>query len=98
MERFINTVEVAKNISIGGDRMVLFAGRCAEESYDICLETGAHVKALCQKLGIDYIFKSSFEKANRTSSGSYRGPSREGGLEILSRVKRALNVPVVTDV
>ncbi|MEX2234129.1 MAG: 3-deoxy-8-phosphooctulonate synthase [Cyclobacteriaceae bacterium] len=98
MERFKNTVEVAKNITLGGGRMVLFAGPCAAESYDICLETGAHVKALCKKLGIEYIFKSSFDKANRTSSGSYRGPSGEGGLEILSRVKKDLQVPVVTDV
>ena len=98
MERFKENVTIAKNISLPGERMVLFAGPCAAESYDICMETGAHVKAICEKLNIDYIFKSSFDKANRTSSGSYRGPSREGGLEILSRVKKALDVPVVTDV
>jgi len=78
--------------------MVLFAGPCAAESYDICMETGSHVKNICERLGIDYVFKSSFDKANRTSSGSYRGPSKEGGLEILARVKRDLGVPVVTDV
>lgn len=98
MEKFRNTVEITKDISLGGRRMVLFAGPCAAESYDICLETGSAVKSICQKLGIDYIFKSSFDKANRTSSGSYRGPSKEGGLEILSRVKKDLQVPVVTDV
>jgi 2-dehydro-3-deoxyphosphooctonate aldolase (KDO 8-P synthase) len=98
MERFKNTVDVTPAIRLGGNRMVLFAGPCAAESYDICLETGATVKALCEKLDIDYIFKSSFDKANRTSSGSYRGPSKEGGLEILSRVKKDLRVPVVTDV
>src|SRR5690606_6967068 len=68
------------------------------ESYDICIETGTKVKAICERLGIDYVFKSSFDKANRTSSGSYRGPSMEGGLEILSRVRKDLGVPVVTDV
>ena len=78
--------------------MVLFAGPCAAESYDICMETGRVVKAICAKLGIDYIFKSSFDKANRTSSGAYRGPSKDTGLEILSRVKKDLHVPVVTDV
>jgi 2-dehydro-3-deoxyphosphooctonate aldolase (KDO 8-P synthase) len=78
--------------------MVLFAGPCAAESYDLCLETGSKVKELCAKLDIQYVFKSSFDKANRTSSGSYRGPSYEGGLEILSRVKKTLGVPVVTDV
>lgn len=98
MERFKEKVTIAKDISLPGERMVLFAGPCAAESYDICMETGAHVKSICEKLNIDYVFKSSFDKANRTSSGSYRGPSREGGLEILSRVKKALNVPVVTDV
>lgn len=98
MEKFTNTVAITKNISLGGKRMVLFAGPCAAESYDICFETGSAVKAICEKLGIDYIFKSSFDKANRTSSGSYRGPTREGGLEILSRIKKDLRVPVVTDV
>ena len=98
MEKFKDKVELANNIMVGGERMVLFAGPCAAESYDICLETGARVKEVCQRLNIDYIFKSSFDKANRTSSGSYRGPSRGEGLEILSRVKKELRVPVVTDV
>ena len=98
MEIFRDKVSIANNISLGGDKMVLFAGPCAAESYDICMETGAQVKEMCKRLNIDYIFKSSFDKANRTSSGSYRGPSREGGLEILSRVKKDLQVPVVTDV
>src|SRR5687768_17255792 len=98
MEKFKDKVQITENIALGGDRMVLFAGPCAAESYDICMETGTKVKALCQVLGIDYVFKSSFDKANRTSSGSYRGPSIEGGLEILSRVKKDLNVPIVTDV
>lgn len=98
MDMFKDKVSIAKNISLGGDRLVLFAGPCAAESYDICMETGSQIKTICQKLDIDYIFKSSFDKANRTSSGSYRGPSKEGGLEILSRVKKDLQVPVVTDV
>lgn len=98
METFKNTVKVTKDITLGGDRMVLFSGPCAAESYDICMETGTVVKAICARLGIDYIFKSSFDKANRTSAGSYRGPSKEGGLEILSRVKKDLQVPLVTDV
>ncbi len=78
--------------------MVLFAGPCATESYDICMEVGTSVKALCDKLGIDYVFKASFDKANRTSSGSYRGPSMDMGLEILDMVKQNLKVPIVTDV
>lgn len=98
MEKFKDKVQVTDKIVLGGERMVLFAGPCAAESFDICIETGTKVKALCEQLGIDYVFKSSFDKANRTSSGSYRGPSKEGGLEILARVKKELNVPIVTDV
>jgi 2-dehydro-3-deoxyphosphooctonate aldolase (KDO 8-P synthase) len=98
MEIFKEKVKVTDNITLGGDRMVLFSGPCAAESYDICMETGSKVKSICQSLGIDYVFKSSFDKANRTSSGSYRGPSIEGGLDILSRVKKDLEVPIVTDV
>ena len=98
MEIFKDKLSLADNIVLGGDRMVLFAGPCAAESYDLCMETGSQVKEICKKLNIDYVFKSSFDKANRTSAGSYRGPSREGGLEILARVKKDLRVPVVTDV
>ena len=98
MEKFKNTVTIANRIKLGADRMVLFGGPCAAESYDICIETGSKVKSICEKLGIDYVFKSSFDKANRTSAGSYRGPSKEEGLEILARVKKELNVPIVTDV
>lgn len=98
MEKYDGAVKVAEGIELGGDRMVLFAGPCAAESYDVCLETGAHVREICQRLKIDYVFKSSFDKANRTSSGSYRGPSLDDGLEILARVRKDLSVPVVTDV
>lgn len=98
MEKFKNSVTIADRITLGGDKMVLFAGPCAAESYEICLEVGTQVKQLCSDLNIDYVFKSSFDKANRTSSGSYRGNSMETGLEILSRVKKELNVPIVTDV
>jgi 2-dehydro-3-deoxyphosphooctonate aldolase (KDO 8-P synthase) len=98
MEKFKDKVKVTDNITLGGERMVLFSGPCAAESYDICMETGSKVKSICETLGIDYVFKSSFDKANRTSSGSYRGPSIEDGLEILSRVKKDLGVPIVTDV
>ena len=98
METFKDKVQVTDKITLGGDKMVLFAGPCAAESYDICLEVGTKVKDLCAALGIQYVFKASFDKANRTSSGSYRGPSKAGGLEILSRIKKDLNVPIVTDV
>jgi 2-dehydro-3-deoxyphosphooctonate aldolase (KDO 8-P synthase) len=98
MEKYTKEVSIGPAIKTGKKRMILFAGPCAAESYEICIETGTKVKDICKKLDIDYIFKSSFDKANRTSAGSYRGPSREGGLEILARVKKELNVPIVTDV
>jgi 2-dehydro-3-deoxyphosphooctonate aldolase (KDO 8-P synthase) len=98
MEKFKEKVKVTDKITLGGDKLVLFGGPCAAESYEICMEVGSQVKAICHKLGIDYVFKSSFDKANRTSSGSYRGPSKDAGLEILARVKKELNVPIVTDV
>ncbi|HEU5290347.1 MAG TPA: 3-deoxy-8-phosphooctulonate synthase [Cyclobacteriaceae bacterium] len=98
MEIFKDKVQVTDKITLGGNKMVLFAGPCAAESFDICMETGTKVKELCSKLGIEYVFKSSFDKANRTSSGSYRGPSVDMGLEILAMVKKNLNVPIVTDV
>lgn len=98
MERFAKPVQLTPEIQLGGSRLVLFAGPCAAESYDICMETGAAVKKMCADLGIDYVFKASFDKANRTSGSSYRGPSIDLGLEILAMVKKDLGVPVVTDV
>jgi 2-dehydro-3-deoxyphosphooctonate aldolase (KDO 8-P synthase) len=98
MNKIITIVTISERVVLGADKLVLFAGPCAAESYDICMETGAHVKALCDELGILYVFKASFDKANRTSASSYRGPTKEGGLEILARVKKDLKVPIVTDV
>jgi len=98
VERFKDTVSITDNITLGGNRLVLFAGPCAAESYDICLETGTEVKKICAELDIDYVFKASYDKANRTSSSSYRGPSMDMGLEILAMVRNELKVPVVTDV
>jgi 2-dehydro-3-deoxyphosphooctonate aldolase (KDO 8-P synthase) len=98
MEIFKDKVRITDSITLGGEHMVLFAGPCAAESYDICMEVGTKVKALAAQLGIQYVFKSSFDKANRTSAGSYRGPSMQEGLQILERVKKDLKVPIVTDV
>jgi 2-dehydro-3-deoxyphosphooctonate aldolase (KDO 8-P synthase) len=98
MDRFKDKVRITDNIELGGSQMVLFAGPCAAESFDICMETGTAVKEICAEFGIGYVFKSSFDKANRTSSSSYRGPSVDSGLEILRRVRKELNVPIVTDV
>lgn len=76
----------------------LMAGPCVIESLEHCLKIGRAVKEICDAKGIKYIFKASFDKANRTSLSSYRGPGLEEGLRILAAVKEELGVPVVTDV
>lgn len=83
-----------------GNREPLFliAGPCVIESEGLVMEVAAHVKQVTEHLGVLYIFKSSFDKANRTSSRSFRGPGLEEGLRVLEKVKRELGVPVLTDV
>jgi 2-dehydro-3-deoxyphosphooctonate aldolase (KDO 8-P synthase) len=82
------------------DRFPLFviAGPCVIESADLCLTVGSRVQQICEELGLAYIFKASFDKANRSSNSSFRGPGVEEGLNILDRVKRQLGVPILTDV
>jgi len=82
------------------DRFPLFviAGPCVIESAELCLQVAAHVKRVCEKLGLTYIFKASFDKANRSSNSTFRGPGLTDGLVALERVKRELGVPVLTDV
>src|SRR5688572_755257 len=76
----------------------LFAGPCVVESEGLILDTAGKLKELTTRLGIPFIFKSSFDKANRSSQKSYRGPGMEEGLRILAEVKRQLGLPVLTDV
>ncbi len=76
----------------------LIAGPCVIESEQLQMDTAGALRDITQELGIPFIFKSSFDKANRSSGGSFRGPGMERGLEILASVRRALNVPVLTDV
>lgn len=78
--------------------LFLIAGPCVIESESMALETAEQLKLLCSRLEIPFIYKSSFSKANRSSIHSYTGPGLEKGLEILARVKRELEVPVITDV
>lgn len=78
--------------------LFLIAGPCVIESSDLCFAIARHVKAACDKLGIQYIFKASFDKANRSSNSSFRGPGLADGLVVLERIKRELGVPVLTDV
>jgi 2-dehydro-3-deoxyphosphooctonate aldolase (KDO 8-P synthase) len=76
----------------------LIAGPCVVESEGLVLETAGRMKEITAALGIPYIFKASYDKANRSSAKSFRGPGIEAGLRILAEVKRQLNLPVLTDV
>ena len=76
----------------------LFAGPCVIESEQMALQTASYLGEITESLGIEFVYKSSFDKANRTSSESPRGPGRHQGLEILARVRETLGIPVVTDV
>jgi 2-dehydro-3-deoxyphosphooctonate aldolase (KDO 8-P synthase) len=87
------------NFTVGPDQpLFLIAGPCVVESEGLVLDTAGKLKELTARLGIPFIFKSSFDKANRSSQKSYRGPGMEEGLRILSEVKRQLGLPVLTDV
>jgi 2-dehydro-3-deoxyphosphooctonate aldolase (KDO 8-P synthase) len=101
-ERAVTPVVVgavgSRQVVVGGESMSLIAGPCVIESLDLCLQIGEGVLRACETLGVGYVFKASFDKANRTSGGSYRGPGLEEGLRVLEEVKRRLGVPVTTDV
>lgn len=87
------------NIKMGNNNpFVLIAGPCSMESEEIVMYTAENIKRITDNLNIPYIFKSSFDKANRTSIDSYRGPGLEDGLKLLEKVKNELNIPVTTDI
>ena len=93
-----------KTVKIGGFEigarrpLALIAGPCVIESADSALRHAAALKAIADRVGVPCVFKSSYDKANRTSLGSFRGPGIDEGLEILSKVRREIGVPVLTDV
>lgn len=86
-------------ISVGpGAPLLLLAGPCVLESGELAWEIARKMKAICSRLGISYVFKASFDKANRTSLTSFRGPGAEKGLRILGRLREEIGVPVVSDI
>ena len=86
-------------IKIGrGSPLVLIAGPCVIESEQLCISVAKRIKGICQRFNVPFIFKSSFDKANRTSIDSFRGLGLKKGLSVLSRLKRKLNIPVLSDV
>ena len=87
------------DFEVGIDRpFFLIAGPCVVESRELAMETATELKAICAELGIPFIYKSSFDKANRSSGKSFRGPGMAKGLEILAEVRESVGVPVLTDV
>ncbi len=94
----MRTIRV-ENIKIGsGNPLVLIAGPCVIESERMSLDVARQIKGIAHKLGMPFIFKSSFDKANRLSIDSYRGPGLKKGLEILRKVKQKVDVPILSDI
>ena len=94
----MNTVQVG-NFSIGnGQPLALLAGPCVLEGLERCLLIGRTIKEITGRLGMPYVFKASFDKANRSSFNGFRGPGLKKGLEMLKTIKDELQVPIVTDV
>jgi 2-dehydro-3-deoxyphosphooctonate aldolase (KDO 8-P synthase) len=85
-------------LTIGDGRLAIIAGPCVVETVELCLQVARSVKSACDELELGFIFKASFDKANRTSAGSFRGPGMDAGLEALAAVKQELDVPVLTDI
>ena len=94
----MNTVKIG-NYSVGnGAPLLLMAGPCVLEGLDRCLYIGRTIKEIANRLGMPYVFKASFDKANRSSFNGFRGPGLEKGLEMLQTIKDELQVPIITDV
>lgn len=96
-ETILTPVHVA-DYTIGTGTLTLIAGPCVIESESLCLQVAYEGKAICERVGIPYVFKASFDKANRTSLHSFRGPGIEEGLRVLAEVKQQVGVPVTTDI
>lgn len=98
VNRMVPAIEIGK-MRIGGDApLAVIAGPCVIESRDQCLQIAAVVRSICDRLGLGYVFKASYDKANRSAIDSFRGPGLEEGLSVLAEVRQAVGVPVLTDV
>ncbi|GHB61311.1 2-dehydro-3-deoxyphosphooctonate aldolase [Psychrosphaera saromensis] len=93
------TIQIGSNIELANDKpFVLFGGMNVLESRDMAMKIAEHYKEVTTKLGIPYVFKASFDKANRSSVSSYRGPGMEEGLKIFEEIKSQFDLPIITDV
>ena len=98
-ENDIRLAKVGNAVMVGsGKPLTLIAGPCVIENRDLVFEVAEAVNAVCKKLGVQYIFKASFDKANRTSASTFRGPGVTAGLAVLQEVKDKLGLPVLTDI
>ena len=93
----VSTRQLWRKLS-NGKSLFLIAGPCVIESEALCLRVARSLRKTCERLGVTYIFKASFDKANRTSGRSRRGPGLEQGLQILKTVRKKVNVPILTDI
>lgn len=98
MSERIQTVEIAPGVVLGGARPLIIAGPCVIESAELCLRTAAALCAVCARLDLPYVFKSSFDKANRTALGSFRSLGFEEALAILARVRAETGAALLTDI
>jgi 2-dehydro-3-deoxyphosphooctonate aldolase (KDO 8-P synthase) len=94
----ITEVRITEKVVLGGSDLVLIAGPCVIESEEHALGLARTIAAIASRACVPYVFKASFDKANRTSLGSYRGPGIEAGLATLARVRKEVGVPVLTDI
>lgn len=90
--------EITPSVKIGGDAPLVIAGPCVVENWDVCAQTAEVMIGICSKLGLPYVFKASYDKANRTSDKSFRSIGFGEALEILEKVKTRFTVPIITDV
>ena len=98
-ENDVRLAKVGNTVTVGsGKPLTLIAGPCVIENRDLVFEVAEAVNAICKKLGVQYIFKASFDKANRTSASTFRGPGVTVGLAVLQEVKDKLGLPVLTDI
>jgi len=94
----VRKVEVDKGVAFGDGRLVFIAGPCVIESRTMAIDLARRLSGLAARLGVPYVFKASFDKANRTSVDSFRGPGIDRGLDILAEIRERFGVPVLTDV
>jgi len=94
----VRTIPLAEGVVLGRDPLVLIAGPCVIESEAHCLALARSIADVARRAGVPYVFKASYDKANRTSVTSFRGPGLDAGLPILARVKREIGVPILTDI